>query len=618
MRKWLFYISLTLVSAATAMAQHESLERHFSTWKLRYSPDTVDSFYAQDTNLDAFHRFEPFHHNNLHAGMLAGNPGQAFRAFNYFSRSPLPDFIFRSPYTSYFTATDEVVYYNARKPFTRFDFRTGANGYEDVQGVFTINPTPFLNAGLKYRSIKTDGSFINSASKNKDFVLWQSYTGHRYQNHFNITASRQSSQEYGGIASDSAYIDGTRVDLLSVRLENASSEQKNQAAFFSHEYRFGKMTTDTVYREEDTVLSLNYHGNFSLYQDVRLSRNWRIYDDIPGNFYSQTYMNPSYTRDSIALISGRHQAGVQFFGERDSIRTFRIFAGIINEGKRFHLTDRDDFVQNHYLKAYISDDSRQRFRYKASARYGIAGRRQSDFTSAISLAYHPDSLQHISFNNSLKHEAANYFYEHFASNHFYWNQQLANEKVLKSSLVYRNQSYHFNLRINHALLGDPVYIAASKKPEQFKGNANILGAALGKEFIIGPVGLKTDIVYQHIDQDSILYIPDLLIFAGLYFEHNVFDHNMLLRVGADTRYHSDYPAVTYIPATGFFAPENAETLPESVLVDAYLSFKVKRFRAFIRYNNIGGELLSDAAWSLQHYPERPSAIHFGFSWEFYD
>ncbi len=550
--------------------------------------------------------------------MLAGNTGQAFRPYDYFSRTPLPDFIFRNPYTSYFTSTNDVVYYNTRKPFTRFDFKSGGNGYEDVQGVFTLNPTPFLNAGLKYRSIKTDGNFINSASKNKDFILWQSYTGHRYQNHFNITISRQSAQEYGGIINDSVYTEGTRIDLLSVKLNNATSEQRNQAAFFSHEYRFGKMTTDSVYREEDTVLQLNYHGNFSLYQDVRLSRNWRIYDDIPGDFYSQIYRNPSYTRDSIALISGRHQAGILFFGERDSVRTFRIFAGIINEGKRFHLTDRDDFVQNHYLKAHISDNSRRKFRYKASARYGIAGRRQSDFKSAVSLAYHPDSLQHISFNNSLKHEAANYFYEHFASNHFYWNQALANEKVVKNELAYHQDKYHLSIRLNHAILTDPIYIGESLKPEQFKGSANIISAGLGKEFILGPVGLKTDIIYQHINQDSILYIPDLLIFSGLYFEHSLFEKHMLLRIGADARYHSDYTAVTYIPATGFFAPENGQSLPESLLVDAYLSFKVKRFRAFIRYNNIGGELLSDAAWSLLHYPERPSAISFGFSWEFYD
>src|SRR6056297_780204 len=333
MRKWLLYTTLLLAITATATAQHESLERHFSTWHLNYAPDSIDSFYAKDTCLDAFHRFEPFYTNNLHGGMLAGNTGQAFRPYDYFSRTPLPDFIFRNPYTSYFTSTNDVVYYNTRKPFTRFDFKSGGNGYEDVQGVFTLNPTPFLNAGLKYRSIKTDGNFINSASKNKDFILWQSYTGHRYQNHFNITISRQSAQEYGGIINDSVYTEGTRIDLLSVKLNNATSEQRNQAAFFSHEYRFGKMTTDSVYREEDTVLQLNYHGNFSLYQDVRLSRNWRIYDDIPGDFYSQIYRNPSYTRDSIALISGRHQAGILFFGERDSVRTFRIFAGIINEGK---------------------------------------------------------------------------------------------------------------------------------------------------------------------------------------------------------------------------------------------------------------------------------------------
>ncbi|MFO7879429.1 MAG: putative porin [Bacteroidales bacterium] len=618
MKKLLIYILFILTGTANLQAQHEGLERHFNTWKLNYTPDTIDSFFSRDTLLENFHLFEPIYRQSIHGGMLTGNNGQAFMPFDYFSRPPLPDFIFRNNYTAYFSRPENVTYFNARKPFTRFDFNSSDDGYEDVQGIFTINATPFLNAGVKYHSIKTDGSFIHSASKNKDFVLWQSFTGRRYQNHFNIIANSQSAQEFGGISNDTAYIDGTRIDNLSVSLNDATSDQKNQHIFFAHEYRLGNMSEDSIYTETDTLLQLKYHGNLSIYQDIKFSRNWRIFSDIPGDNYINVYRDPTATFDSVALVKGTHQAGMQYFGEKDSLKIYRLFAGIINEGKRFHLPSGDELIQNHYVKLSIRSLADTPLEYAANIKYGLAGRRQSDFHSHVDLSWHSDSLNCFSLQSDIRHERANYFYEHYASNHFAWDQKHRNEKELKSRIQYQNKKIELTIRLNHSLLIDPVYISPAGIPKQYIGPVSISGAGIGKDFRLGAFGLRTDLIYQNISVDSVLHVPDILAFGGIYFEHDLFDHNMRLRTGVDARFHSDYKAVTYIPATGFFAPAYDQKLHESLLLDAFLSFKVKRFRAFIRYNNIGGDFLNNAAWSLLHYPQRPSAISFGFSWEFYD
>ncbi|MFO7789022.1 MAG: putative porin [Bacteroidota bacterium] len=618
MKNIITYALLFLLYSSVTQAQHEGIERHFSNWNLKYSPDSIDSHYAQDTLLKSFHLYENIYKQSIHGGMLAGNNGQAFLAYDYFARPALPGFIFRKPFTTYFSNSHDMVYFDARKPFTIFGFNSGPNGYEDVKGTFTINANPFLNAGLQYHSVKTEGSFVNSGSKNKDFKLWQSYTGKRYQNHFNLVINNQSAQEFGGIVSDTAYANGTRVDNLTVNLTEASSEQKNQSLYFAHEYRIGNMSRDTIYREEDTVLQLHYHGNISIYQDIHFERNWRIYRDIPGGFYDDIYRDSAATYDSVALMKGTHQAGLQFFGNKDSIQTYRAFAGIMSEAKRFHLPSGYEVIQNHFMKLYVKDNSHNSINYSAEAKYGLAGRRQSDFHSNLQFAWMPDSLQQFIISNTIRHETANYFYENYASNHFQWEQSFINEKTAKTCVKYNNKKYHFNLRINHAYLQDPVYINADGIPAQYNTNGNTYNFGIGKTFYAGAFGLKTDVIYQQSSLDSVIRLPEILGYAGLFFESDLFDHHMRFRTGVDGRYISNYKSCTYIPATGFFVPATNKTLAEDLMLDAYLSFKVKRFRAFIRYNNISGNFLHDASWSMLHYPARPSALSFGFTWEFYD
>ncbi|MGC9331530.1 MAG: putative porin [Bacteroidales bacterium] len=617
MKKWLIYLWLILTFSSVAKAQHEGIERHFSNWTLNYSPDSIDSGYRKDTLLESFHLYEKFYNQSIHGGMLAGNNGQAFLSYDYFARPPLPKFVFKHAYSSYFSHSDDMVYFNARKPFTLFSFNSGPNAYEDVKGTISLNANPFFNAGLQYHSVKTEGAFINSGTKNKDFKLWQSYTGKRYQNHFNFIINKLQTQQFGGIAEDTAYENGTRIDNLTVNLTDASTELNNQSLFFAHEYRFGKTYSDTIYREEDTVLQFHYRGPVSIYQDVQIEQTRRMYSDIPTPFYDNIFRDSTNTFDSVALTTGIHQIGMQFFHYNDSVQDSHAFVGVISEVNRFHLPTGDKLTQSHFLKLFLSNDNKAHYAINTEAQYGISGRRQKDFTSYIQFTWKIDSMQHISISNNMRNEAALYFHEYYSSNHYQWDQNFINEKSIKTDLKFRHKKHHFNLRAHHVFLQNPVYIGTNGIPAQYDDNGHIYGAGAGKTFHMGSFGLKTDVLYQHTGMDSIIHFPKLLGYTGLFFEHDLFDHNMRLRVGIDGRYIHQHKSYIFIPATGFFVL-TSETLAKNLMTDAYISFKVKRFRAFVRYTNIGGNLVGNAAWTMLHYPQRPSAINFGFSWEFYD
>jgi len=611
-----FICAWTLLSA-----QHEGLERHFDTYQLNIIPQAFDADIKKDTCLDNFHNVEKYYHNNNFGGMRTGNNGHSFKAFNYFKQSQNPKFIFLQPVQKYTTQTNQIVFFDTRKPFAKFQFISGPQDFEDVTAVFTANPSPFTNVGLAYRSIKSNGNFTHSESKIKDFNFWQSYTKKRYQNHLSFTHNKYSFHEFGGIASDSAYrFDNQRIPNLEVMLKNAETTMTHQALSFAHEYRLGKMQLDTIFTETDTAIQISHQGSFSIYQELGLIRNFRIYSDIPSDFYSNIYRDSATTFDSISLNTLSHTAGLQYFHKKDSIPNWRVFVGINNEFSKYHITTGDEMIENHNVRASISSMNKKKLQGSANTEYGISGRTKGDILFNGELALFTDSTGNsgMFLNSTVSNLETNYFYETFASNHFQWDNQFEKSFTLRTELAFMMKHYYLKIYLNHALLNNAIYIAENGTPAQYTQTLNVANAGLSKTFYLGKFGIKGDIAFQYIDNTDIIKLPELMAFTGAFFENRIFNNNMLLRLGIDARFFSDYESYTYIPATGFFAIQNQQKIESVPLIDAFLSFKVKRFRAFLRYSNVGQSVLNLRGYSLLSYPDRVGGLHFGFSWEFYD
>ncbi|MEA1874100.1 MAG: putative porin [Bacteroidota bacterium] len=611
-----FLCSWTLLSA-----QHEGIERHFDTFQLNFIPQEINANIKKDTTLEIFHNVENYYQDNVFGGMRTGNNGHPFKAFDYFKQSQTPKFIFLQPLQKYTTQTNQITFFDTRKPFAKFQFISGPQDFEDVMAVFTANPSPFVNMGIKYRSIKSNGDFIHSESKVKDFNFWQSYTKKRYQNHLSFIHNKYSFQEFGGIVNDSAYrIDNQRIPNLEVNLKNAETTTTHQKLSFTQEYRLGKMQLDTIFTETDTAIQISHQGKFSIYQQISLERNSRIYSDIPSDFYEHIYRDSAITFDSISLNTLSHTAGLQYFHKKDSISNWRLFAGINNTFSKYHIVTGDELIENHSIKASIFSMNRTKTHYSLESEFGISGRTQGDINLNGKFAFLTDSTGNsgIFLNSTVSNQETNYFYETFASNHFKWDNQFNKTFTLRTELAFVMRNYHLKAYVNHALLNNSIYIAETGIPTQLNQTMNVANAGLSKTFYLGKFGLKGDVAFQYIDKSEIIKLPEFIAFTGVFYENLIFDNNMLLKLGIDARFFSDYESYTYIPATGFFAIQNQQINESVPLIDAFLSFKVKRFRAFLRYSNVGQSFLNLRGYSLLSYPNRVGGLHFGFSWEFYD
>jgi hypothetical protein len=604
--------------AFDAFSQHESIERHFNTYLLRNHQLDSTISYEKDTCLRRFHEVELFYKNSLHGGMIAGNINQAFLDFNFFDRNN-HQFIFLSPYLHYTTQTEEILFFDARKPFSRFDFTTGAKDFEQVNGLFTANPTPFVNFGLKYLSTKTGGNYIHSAAKIKDFVFWQSYTKKRYQNYISFVHNSISNEEFGGIANDSVFESGNqRIENLAVNLTNASLDLKHQEISFTHELKLGKLVNDTIINLEDTAISSIHQGKFSLVQNIKLTRNWRIYSDVPSEFYSNIYRDSLNTFDSISQNSFTHSTGINYF-HRGNKSIGHIFLGFLNRYTKFHLPIGDDLIQEHNLITN-AEFSTQKLKNNTNAELGIYGYNKNDWSIRNKLTYQTDRTSKNIFvlTTKFSQETPNFFLQKYASNNFEWNNNFHPTFTINNSICFIQNPWQFKVFIRHAFLLNSIFITESGVPEQLNSQVNIINPGISKAFYLGHFGINASLGYQYVDYDETIKLPQLLIYTGIFYENNTFSDNLKFRIGIDTRYHSDFTGYNYIPATGFFAVQNEENITMRPLTDVYLNFKVKRFRAFLRYSNVGQSFFNMNDFALTHYPIRPGGLHFGFTWEFYD
>ena len=609
-----------------AIAQHERIERNYDTQQYDISSFNLNQAFYSDTLLDNVMHFQDYYFNSRFGGIRSGNNGQAYLPFSYFEQKRNSTPFFLIPFEHYLTHTLDVEFYDARKPFSRFDFVMGPDGYEDVMGLVSLNASPFLNFGLKYHSTKTEGAFINSGGKLKDFSLWQSYTKKRYENHFSLVYNRVAYSEFGGFLNDSLYDNNaSRIENMDVNLPYASNEIRNLEGRFSHEFKLGEIQIDTTVVEEDTVVNINHIGKFTLFHRLQVNRAFKVYSDdakqsFDSGYYTNIYLDSVNTYDSTAQMSISNLVGVKYRQNIDSVKSVNIFLGVENEFYKMHYAMCESNYNNINLMFKVDSDPKSKLFYAADFRYGIYGRNISNVLSNTYAHYSLDSanINQLSYCGQYSYRKPEYFMENFYSNNFKWCNIFDNETKLISEFSYFNREYKFNFFINHAYLNKNIFINTEGLPQQAQSDLSILNTGLGKTFRVGAFGIDTKFSYQYLSNYESVRLPEIMLYGGLFFQKLLFDNALNLRVGVDASSASSYFSYKYIPSTSLFAIQDVRKTSGQPIIDFYVSFKVKRFRAFVNYTNIGQEFFGINSYSLLHYPDRPSGVYFGFTWEFYD
>ena len=132
----------------------------------------------------------------------------------------------------------------------------------------------------------------------------------------------------------------------------------------------------------------------------------------------------------------------------------------------------------------------------------------------------------------------------------------------------------------------------------------------------GALHLENRIYLQQTSDASILPLPNLIGRHALYFAGGLFKNALSAQIGVDFRYNTAWRARYYYPLTGQFILQDRETFSFYPQLDAFVSIRVQKFRAFLRFNNALDVLRDDFYYQSAYYALPVANIRWGISWRF--
>ena len=614
--KILLIISFLVLSVIGSFAQHEGIQRHFSSYTLDIV-SVEDYSYFDDTLTDNFFLYTPQQKYCLNPLGLP-NPGTAFTP-SLFSERQTHSFWFFDNYIPYIQQHDGIVYFDTKKPFTLFTFSGGAGGQELVSFMHTQNIKPEFNFVFKYDIINSDGHYQYSKSKVNALSLATAYTKRKYQNHFNFIFNKVNNLENGGL-SDLNYFDSTyfAANLYSVNLENAQNAVSQLGIQYNQEYRFGKYNIDTIIVKNDTAINKNFNSNFSVIHDIKLDRYYRIYQDVPSDFYSQIFRDSLTTFDSTSYKTIDNKILLNFnLAGKGKIETFQVLAGISNYLYNYGLDTLSDTYLSNYITGRVSFAT-PKTSFNANVNYCFAGTDIFDTDLSANIGF--QLSENVSWNSSGGFSVLNpsiYMY-YYSSNHYEWEIDAFKSTNIYASTDFNLQKISLSLGANFNFIDNYFIFNEASMPVQI-GEANLIGDAwVSKMFNFGKFHWLTKFSYQYIADRSRVPLPEFVGYSSLYFKSPLFHNAMILQVGFDVKYHSAVYGYAYNPALSAFYQQTSAKFGNYPNAAFNLAVKVKRLRGFVRLSNFNSYFMPKTYFLTDKIPDNPFSFNFGISWEFYD
>ena len=619
MRKLAVIVILLLMGIA-ASAQHEGIRRYFSSYTLN-NDTTTDMRFYNDTTLDEFYKFMPqqkVSDNTL--GLM--NPGNPYLPAIFSEKHGNHDFYFLNNYQAFIKSHNDVVYFDAQKPFSRFDFTGGNKGLELVKFIYSQNFSPYFNLTFNYDISNSDGFYLNNASKINALYLAGAFTKKKYENHFNIIFNKINSNENAGIENIDRFESGDiRAVDNNVLLKNASSSISQIGFQYNHEYKFGQYTIDTIIRDEkkDTVINKNLHSKFSIVHDMTFDRYVRKYSDVFSLFYTNYYNDSSKTLDSTTYYQFNNKLLICLNIQDDSSgNQLKLYAGLKN---KLYANNIDSTYKKLYNSTYITGNllyKHNKTDLQAEADYCVFGSDAFDLNVTASLRQMFGDNLGINAKAGYSLCNASVFDTYYTSNNFKWENNFKKNGLATAHMDIFYEKFHMSVGANLNLLHDYIIYDYQAMPTQINKSNMIVDVYIKKTFNFWKFHWANKVAYQYISDKQYVRLPEVVGYTSLYFMTGMFNNALTLQVGLDAKMNSNFYGYAYMPATSVFYLQDDKKFGFFPNLGVFIGAKIKRFRIFAKLSNYGSLFMKPTYFTLYRLPDNPLAFNFGISWEFYD
>ncbi len=621
----LLFFFLSINKFAVAQHDADSLTNILLTFNLDDNL-TVNYTAFNDSTSEFFHKSEPALLNNILPADL-GNLGSAYISEIFFKR---PDFYARNfsfnlPFYAYLKNSENVKYFNTRRPYTSI-FHTTSSKVLDLQTIdfiHTQNINPNFNFGIEYNFSSSLGPYLSEKKGLNSVGITTNYTKNKYTLYASYVYNKFNLENSGGY-NDSLGFD---VKVPEPFLKKSSTILYNQELSVTQKYNFGKYK-NLSYR--DTIIKVP-EPKISLSHNLLISRKYRVYGDIIediNTFYLYNYYQNSFSYDSVAVQSLTNK--IRLGSEEVFEQKHRFGFSVVLNSEWYKLYNFKDYIilQNtntffeNQIKGELFTANTKNIHLNISGNYYFSGYRKNDFRFTVNIFENLFKNRFASVLH-LKTDYVNmkpdYFENTLYSNHYIWENDFLPVKKLEGALTYHIKKIALYFNFNAALIRNYIYYDITSSPAQYNSKLTVFSGSLEKKFRLKSIVFENKAIWQHSSDDNIISLPQIAAYQSIYFILH-YQNSLLVHLGYDIYYSTKYKAYNYNPAIGqFYFINNTKKLAGNYpYITLFANLKIKKnVLLFFKVSNMLSILQNDVLpFYVNHYPVSGIMFKFGVKWTF--
>lgn len=518
---------------------------------------------------------------------------------------------------------DNFRLYRPETPYThvRYATTTGIRDDNVFTGKLSRTFAKNLTVSLDYARFNQVGEFLRDRIRNTTFGVGfeQSHWKNRYKTHLIYTYNQFLREENGGISQyilqGSGSPSGSRLSMP-VNIDNGGSKYKDWGILFNNDlalWRGGdSLSRETSDKGVHIGYEISYRQSSGLFYDtnVRTTADTAYYrglnNDVRGlrnSYLHKVFLNRAYlsavgkSHNEVNSTNNYLRGGIAL--ERNHLEYLpadTVFTLLRLEGNaHWDLANVAGINAGGY---YLLNSLTPIFKMDGNI-YGNLGRlvRAEAWLNVSNTA--PGYLyNHIHYNSQALYfdEAKNIFHTYFGG------------RVMLPSL-------HLEASIHQNIIQNYTYIDHNWQMQQITQAVSVTGIQGKHHLKIGVFHLDNSILWQA-GTDGALRVPAWVSHHAAYLEARLFKRKLLINAGLEARYLSQFDRMGYSPAIfNFYNIENGYQ-SDLLTYDAFISYKVRLLRGFVRVDNINSLYDKRGQYQIAQYPIDGFAIRLGFDWIF--
>jgi hypothetical protein len=196
------------------------------------------------------------------------------------------------------------------------------------------------------------------------------------------------------------------------------------------------------------------------------------------------------------------------------------------------------------------------------------------------------------------------------------------ENIIELGAMWDQKSRGLTASFQYKLIQNFQYFGTGYQPMVYDKTLSYIKGTISNQIKLSTYwNWYNELSLQLVDPNAPLHLPVFFTRQRLAFEGNFFK-NLFLSTGLELIYHSAFQPDAYMPLTGQFYLQDQFTANNRPIANAFLNFRIKRFKGFIRMEQLNtllatsNQLGTRYHFTAPNYPGTGTWLRVGIWWNF--